>query len=696
MYVSTNWLKAILNLTHVNLITIKDRLTSSGFEVEETKILKILNQNDIILDLKTITNRPDILSIIGLTNEIRSLIYINFKKVNLKKANFNFFKKCNQNQIKFSNNFSSTICFISSSIENIKVEKIQPWIKKRLISSNILPENNLNDIAKYCLLEWGQPIFLYDLDKIKKLTNSQNPKIEIRFAKIGEIFVDSNSLYYKLTEQTLLILANNIPISIAGSVVSKDCNIDCFTKSIMIELSIFDPKVFRNSERSVGVRTIMSVFYERGISPFLVKPSYNRFLNLLFLFNINFSFTNNNNLVYFKELFYTKKLIPLSFKNIESLLGNSSIKKEENISKRKVFECLNKMRFDFVLIEDYCKVRIPLTRYSDIEEEIDLIEEISRFVGFDNFKSILMKVKQIGKLSKYENLKRKFRQSFLNLGFIEVFNYSLITQENLNNPIIINPLIVEYSSLRTNLISQLIKSLEKNITQGNKVLPIFEIGRVFKKYNSTFLESESICGVFGDTTYKIEWSEKNLILNWFQAKTILENILISLQINYILEKKTITSEFYNPKNCLAIMQNNEEIGIFGSINPKFSSSKGLSHNCFLFEIELTKILTKRNAVLYKTYSVYPPLTVDLSLMVPKQISFTQINLIIKNLATNLIDQIEVFDLYEKGHVNKDCYSLGIKIVFKSKAKTLLKTDIDLILLKIQNELKQNLNIEVRI
>ena len=83
-------------------------------------------------------------------------------------------------------------------------------------------------------------------------------------------------------------------------------------------------------------------------------------------------------------------------------------------------------------------------------------------------------------------------------------------------------------------------------------------------------------------------------------------------------------------------------------------------------------------------------------MVPKQISFTQINLIIKNLATNLIDQIEVFDLYEKGHFNKDCYSLGIKIVFKSKAKTLLKTDIDLILLKIQNELKQNLNIKVRI
>lgn len=695
MYVSTNWLKAILNLTHVNLITIKDRLTSSGFEVEETKILKILNQNDIILDLKTITNRPDILSIIGLTNEIRSLIYINFKKVNLKKANFNFFKNCNQNKIKLPNNFASTICFISSTIENIKIEKIQPWIKKRLISSNIIPENNLNDLAKYCLLEWGQPIFLYDLDKIKKLTNSQNPKIEIRFAKIGETFIDSNFLYYKLTEQTLLITANNIPIAIAGSLVSKDCNIDCFTKSIMIELSIFDPKVFRNSERSVGVRTIMSVFYERGISPFLVKPSYNRFLNLLFLFNINFSFTNNNNFIYFKELFYTKKLIPLSFKNIESILGNS-YSNEENLSKIKVFECLNKMRFDFVLIEDYCKVIIPLTRYSDIEEEIDLIEEISRFVGFDNFKSILLKVKQLGKFSKYENLKRKFRQSFLNLGFTEVFNYSLITQENLNNPVIINPLIVEYSSLRTNLISQLIKSLEKNITQGNKVLPIFEIGRVFKKYNAKFLETESICGIFGDTTYKIEWSEKNLMLNWFQAKTILENLLISLQINYSLEKKTIVSEFYNPKNCLAIIQNNEEIGIFGSINPKFSSIKGLSNNCFMFEIELTKILKNHDAFLYKGYSVYPSLTVDLSLMVPKQISFTQINLIIKNIATNLIDQIEVFDLYEKGNFNKDCYSLGIKIVFKSKDKTLLKTDIDLILLKIQNELKQNLNIEVRI
>lgn len=695
MYVSTNWLKAILNLTHVNLITIKERLTSSGFEVEETKILKILNQPDIILDLKTITNRPDILSIIGLTNEISSLIYINFKKVNLKKANFNFFK-ININKIQSANNFSSTIYFISSNIENIQIEKIQPWIKKRLISSNIIPENNLNDLSKYCLLEWGQPIFLYDLDKIKKLTKSENPKIKVRFAKIGETFIDSNSINYKLTEQTLLVVANNIPISVAGSLISKDCNIDCFTKSIMIELSSFDPKVFRNSERSVGIRTIMSVFYERGISPFLLKPSYNRFLNLVLLFNTDFSFKNTNNFIYIKELFYKKKIIPLSFKNIEYILGNF-YSKEQKLLKTKVFECLNQMRFDFVLKESYCNVIIPLTRYSDIEEEIDLIEEISRFIGFDNFKSMLLKVKQVGKLSKYENLKRKFRHSFLNLGFTEVFNYSLISQENLNNPIIINPLIFEYSCLRTNLISQLIKSLEKNIAQGNKVLPIFEIGRVFKiQSNYKFLETELLCGIFVGTNYKILWSEKDLILNWFQMKTSLENLLINLQINYIFEKKNIISEFYNPKNCLSIIQNNQEIGIFGSINPKFSSIKGLTSNCFLFEIELTKILHKNKTLLYKNYSVYPSLIVDLSLIVPKQITFSQINLIIQNAETSLIDKIEVFDLYEKGNFNNNCYSLGIKIAFKSKYKTLLKTDIDLILLKIQNELKQNLNIDVRI
>lgn len=696
MYVSTNWLKAILNLTHVNLMTIKDRLTSSGFEVEETKILKILNQRDIILDLKTITNRPDILSIIGLTNEISSLIYVNFKKINLKKTNFNFFKNFNQNKIKSANNFSSTICFISSNIENIEVEKIQPWIKKRLISSNIILENNLNDLSKYCLLEWGQPIFLYDLDKIKKLTKSEKPKIEVRFAKIGETFIDSNSINYELTEQTLLVIANNIPIAIAGSLISKDCKIDSFTKSIMIELSIFDPKIFRNSERSIGIRTIMSVFYERGINTFLIKPSYNRFLNLLLLLNTNFTFKNTNNFIYFKELFYKKKIIPLSFKNIEYILG-SFYNKEQNFVKTNVLECLNQMRFDFVLKEDYCKVIIPLTRYSDIEEEIDLIEEICRFIGFDNFKSRLLKVRRIGKLSKYENLKRKFRHSFLNLGFTEVFNYSLISKENLNNPIIINPLIFEYSSLRTNFISQLLKSLEKNIAQGNKVLPIFEIGRIFKKQsNSEFLETELLCGIFVDTTYKISWSEKDLGLNWFQIKTSLENLLINLQINYAFEKKNIISEFYNPKNCLAIIQDNQEIGLFGSINPKFSSIKGLTSNYFLFEIELTKILKKNKLLLYKSYSIYPSLTIDLSLIVPKQITFSQINLIIKNAERNLIDKIEVFDLYEKGNFNQNCYSLGIKIVFKSKYKTLLKTDIDLILVKIQNELKQNLNIDVRI
>lgn len=702
MYISTNWLKILLNLKKIKLNYLKERLTLSGFEVEETKVLKILKKHDVILNVGNITNRPDILSMAGLAEEIKNLFSIEFKQSTIKKKSlkfFNIFSK-EKEKINVKTNFFSTIAFISSTIENIEIKKIQPWIQKRLLSNNIIPSNNLNDLAQYCLLEWGQPIYIYDLEKLRKLTKTENPEIYVRFAKANEIFIDNNFKKYLLNEKTLLVVANNIPISIAGSIISKDCFVDNNTKNILIELSIFDAKVFRKSERSIGIRTEASIFYEKGVNKFLIKDSYNRFLNLINLFNnndldlkIKFCFS------YSKQLNLLTSTINLSFESIKKILGNNN-STTNKIDDIKILNYLKRLNFKFSYEKNIYSIYIPLTRIVDIEEEIDIIEEICRFYGFNKFESILPSSKKLGKVSRYETMKRKFREFFINVGFTEIYNYSLIS-ENLDIPILLNPLAKDYSSLRDNLFLQLFKILEKNITQGNKSFPIFEISRIFNKnYSSnSFLEDELICAIFGGSNYRISWSNEEIELNWFQAKYFLEMIFKNLQLNINFSKKLLPTQFYHSKNCLSILLENQEIGTFGKINPKLCFTKSFLKNCFLIEIEFTKLFKIKNnnkKLYYIGYSSYPSLSADLSLLIPINITFDEIIRIIKKYAKDLIQTIELFDVYEKFEVNYAFYSLGLKIIFKSNQKTLLKTEIDEILVEIENKLKENLNITIRI
>jgi len=701
MHVSTFWLKSILSFaTNLKLKEIKNRLTICGFEFEETKIINFLNKNDIILTLKTTSNRPDVLSFIGLIEELNILLKSKKKKTKVKLATYNFFKNHSE-KIKIEHStklFPSTVSFILTRVNNINLKEIQPWIRERLLSYSIQPENNLNDIKQYLILEWGQPIFFYDFDKIKYLTKNKNPKISIRFAYKNEVFIDSNFKKYFLKKETLVVTADNIPISIAGSTISNNCCIDKTTKNIFVEASIYEPKDFRRSERSIGVRTTASLLFERGINKFLIKSAYNRLFKILNSLNNNYFWNIDYCLIFFEKIPSLSKSIDLSFKNIEKILFIDSYK-ITNESKNKISKYLKEMRFNFIKIRDnFLQVDIPFTRNLDIEEEIDLIEEISRLIGFNSFLPILIRTKKLGKISTFETFKRKLRSALINLGFLELFNFSLTSENNQKSILLVNALITEYSFLRINLINQLINCLEKNIKEGNSIFPIFEFGRSFHKINNEITkEEEFVSGIFCSSDYKQFWSEKNLQLNWFQVKSFLEIIFIKLNLTYSFSKTINVPEYYNHQNTLSIIINDKQVGIFGKINPKIAYKKSIPINCFLFEIELTKLYKNKpkNNILFKQYSVFPNLIIDLSLLIPKSVTFDKIRNLILNYGGNLLKKVELFDFYENIKSTNVFYSLGIRLTFRSLDKTLLKNEIDYILVKMENELQTQLNIRIR-
>ena len=701
MYISINCLKAILEFDKINLIYFKEKLTLTGFEIEEIQKSKFLQKNDTILNLVATTNRPDILNIAGFINEIVGLLNINLRKRSLKLPSFDFFKQKNNQIINLTtkNNFFSTIAYIATKIENINYQKTQPWIQRRLLASNIIPKNNLMDLSYYVMLEWGQPIFIYDFDKIKKLTKNENPKITIKFSEPGEIFVDSDSKIHLLTNETLVVVADNFTIGIAGSLISQHVGIDENTKNFYVEAGIFDSNIFRKSQRSIGIRTESSILYERGVNKFLIKPAYNRFLNLLFLFNNNNTLPIINfSIKYFEEVFRQTKIINLSLKNVNQLLGILHFEKSISL-KNNVFDFLNRSNFKVFEKEKNYNVLIPFNRFFDISEEIDLIEEIARFIGFNNFYSILPKSYKLGKIKKYEIIKRNLRESFLRLGFLELFNYSITQTDDFSCLKLLNPLSIEFSSLRTSLIPQLLQSLKTNLRQGNEIMPIFEIGHIFKSQEKSYVfENESLSGIFGGSNYKISFFEKNFTFNWFQAKGFLESILINLNVEYVFLKSNVEKKFYHPKNSFSIFSNNQEIGFFGKIHPKIADIYDLPKLCFLFEFDLTKIVKikmLKKAIFYKPYSLYPTLNIDLSLLIPKSVKFNILSSLIKDCGKDLLGKIEILDFYEKFDFLNDQYSLTIKLYFHSFTKTLLKNEIESIVIEIEKQLDEKLNIKIR-
>jgi len=704
MFLSINWLKNTLNIGKIDLKSLNEKLTLSGFEIENINIKNILGRKDKTLDLTTTANRPDVLSVLGICFEIKSLLGIEWK-INQDFAKDNFYinsLKLNQSK---AEDFPYIDKYLIGVITNVKLKSSPYWMQRRLLGCGIQPKNNLYDIPHYTMLEWGQPFQIYDFDKIKKITNNINPEITIRPAKNQEIFVVEKSIMYTLSETNFLVTADGIPISILGLITREDVHVDNRTKNILLESLIFNTRIFRQSTKKIRIRTYASVFYEKGINFLFFETAYSRIIDLFSVITSTSSFVESK--IYFYKTLQKSKSIFLNYQKINQVLGTSHTfdnLNKTNITKFDVHSYLHQLGFKYYesfYRNNVVQIFVPQNRYIDIDEEIDIIEEIGRFHGFNNFVSQIPKMLRVGKLSKIETLKKKLRQCFLNSGFSEIFLYSFSEFDQNNSPKVINPLTLDYKNLKTTLIPGLIDILLLNLNQGNTVIQAFEINRIFKKTKKKekkILEEEYLAGLFGADFYRLGWETNFSHTNWFEAKGFLEKTFSAMNFYFSFHKNSTPSSLFHPGRTCEIFLKKESIGQFGQIHPKLANEKGISLRVFLFELNLTKLLKiSRNKLIYKykSYSVYPFLNIDVSLLVPKSVSFKEIKTVVLNNKNKFFLSIRIFDIYKGFDNSEKFYSLGITLSFKDYNKTLKKSDIKSNIKNITSQLENKLNIKIK-
>ena len=664
MIFSYNWLKEYIKLPKPEKLA--ELLTMHAFEVEEIKKAG----KDYVLDIDVLPNRgSDCFSHIGIARECAAFTNSRLQIPKFKLKEDKNLKTRNSVAVEVKNK-NDCSRYTARVIANVKVGPSPKWIQERLKVCGLRPINNIVDATNYVMLETGQPLHAFDLDKIS------NKKIIVRRAKNGEKIITLDNKRYNLDKDILVIADVKNPLAVAGIKGGKKAEIDKKTKTIVLESANFDSRIVRKSSKKLGLKTDASWRFEHGIDPSLTETGINRAAEII------------QNIAKGKITsglvdFYPKKVLPkkikLDYRYLTKLLGLK-------IERKDVKQILKRLGFKIIKEEHpILIVEIPTFRL-DISLPEDLIEEIGRIYGFQRIPAAFPIVSLIPPKRNFEIFWEDITKNILKeSGFTEVYNYSFIGEkeaEVFKSAVEVeNPMSVEQKYLRPSLIPNLLKNVIDNFRYFNEI-KIFELGKIFPKER---LEKRMLAGLItGDAFY--------------QAKGVVDSLLKKLGISNIWydEYKPTPEQskifIWQKERCAEIKVDGQEIGFLGEISPGiFKKTKVV-----IFDIDfekLIKLCSEEHE--YQPISQYPAAIRDLAVLVPLDVKVVDVLNKINVAGGALVRDVDLFDIYEGEGIVQGKKNLAFHIIYQAEDRTLKSKEIDKIHQKIIKILEENPEWEVR-
>ncbi|MBD2138441.1 phenylalanine--tRNA ligase subunit beta [Anabaena sp. FACHB-1237] len=659
----------------------------------------LLGLEDVILDVTATANRADALSMVGIAREVAALTGA---KLSLPENNH---IQVSQNSKKLGLQIQENkACpaYIGTVIEQVKIAPSPEWLQQCLLAAGVRPINNVVDITNYVLLERGQPLHAFDLQKLQTVGGNENVTVGVRFANNGETLETLDGQNRNLSTQNLLITANNIPVALAGVMGGKSTEVDSNTTNLVLEAALFDSVAIRRSGRAVGLRSEASGRYERGVNHAELEIACNRALSLITEL-ANGVIVQQEITDYRPNIANLSNTINLRLKRVNEILGPVDLGEETGeLTVKDVEEILTALGCELTRNqEDSWMVKVPPYRYRDLEREIDLIEEIARLYGYDNFCDTLPEKSEAGYLPFEQEIIRKLRSYLRAEGLTELMQYSLVKPGENNQVVLSNPLFTEYSALRTDLISGLITAFKYNLEQGNGSLNGFEIGRIFWREEDGLQEAEALAGIIGGDITSGKWSRggKDKPITWFEAKGILENVFQQLKVTVEFQPENRDFRLH-PGRTASLWVGGNRLGTFGQIHPQLQREKDLPDPVYLFQLDLDVLLNVLDnddllTPKFNSYSTYPASDRDLAFFAPVKVTVSEIEKVINKAGKGLLDQVELFDEYCGENVPAGQRSLAFRLVYRSSDRTLTDAEVQPVHDKVRSSLVEKFGVTLR-
>ena len=556
--------------------------------------------------------------------------------------------------------------FLGKVINSVTIKPSPKWMRELLMAAGMKSINNVVDISNIVMLETGQPLHFYDIDAIPAQEITVKDQQHFDYTALdGET--------YHILEDDIVITTEGKPIGIAGIMGGDDSKIEATTKGIIIEAAIFNHVAIRNTSRRLNLGTDASVRYQKGIEPMATYKAMDRAVQLLV------EYADANGLEETKQYgsnSYTPVEFDVNLERINILLGTD------------------------------IHVKIPSYRM-DLAIEADIAEEIIRILGYDRLPSTMPKMPStVGALNRRQQLRRKYRSMLSDLGYNEAVTYSLVSQKEIEDAVMPQKDIVELAApmsedhkyVRDSILPSLLECVAYNQARSIKDIALFEISNVYGKGHV----EERLAVAASGALQENRWQNYRVEVDFYTMKGLVEALLDSIGYHgsrVVCKENHTDTKHFHPYRSAEVYLGRELLGLIGQIHPKMAQDYDIAETVAL-EINLEVLLrNKPQKVKFSEVSKYPSISRDLAFVVKDEVKVGDIITSIKKNGKlhkeNIIQNVEVFDVYTGEHVEKGSKSIALRIVFQSAERTLKDADINEIHNKILETLEKDLHAQLR-
>ena len=642
--------------------------------------IKALGLDDVIFEYEITSNRVDCYSVLGIAREAAATFGKKFvppvvKETGNEEKAEDYIKVIVEDQ-----NLCSRYC--ARVVKNIKIGPSPKWMQRCLAANGIRPINNLVDITNYVMEEYGQPMHAYDLDKIS------GQQIVVRRAAENEKFVTLDGQERTMDENVLMICDGEKAVGIAGIMGGENSMITDDVHTVLFEAACFDGPNIRLSSKRIGLRTDASGKFEKGLDPNNAQAAIDRACQLM-------EELGAGEVVGGMVDVYSKKKepvrVPFEPEKINDLLGTE-------ISREQMLAYLEKVELHYD--ETTNEIVAPTFRH-DIFRTADIAEEVARFYGYDNIPTTLPKGEATtGKLPFKLRIEEVARDVAEYCGFSQGYCYSFespkvfdklqIPQgDMLRNAISIsNPLGEDFSIMRTISLNGMLTSLATNYNRRNKNVRLYELGNVYlpKSLPLTELPEERMMftlGMYGDGDF-------------FDMKGVIEEFFDQVGMHKKVDYDPKAGKpFLHPGRQALISYEGDLVGYLGEVHPVVADTYGIGTRAYVAVIDILHVVNHATFDRkYEGIAKFPAVNRDISMVVPKDIMVGQIEHMIAQRGGKILENYELFDIYEGSQIQEGYKSVAYSITFRSKEKTLEEAEVSSAMKKILNGL-ESLGIQLR-
>ncbi|WP_375773561.1 phenylalanine--tRNA ligase subunit beta [Archangium gephyra] len=653
-----------------------------------TPIAQALGMDDVVLEVNVTPNRPDALSHLGVAREVAVATGGALRPPQPKLAESGA-PASEKAKVRIEDPVRCPR-YAARVIENVKIGPSPQWLQDRLKACGVRPISNVVDVTNFVLLEYGQPLHAFDLEKVA------GQEIIVRTAKPGEKMTTLDGKERALSPEDLLICDRDRAQALAGVMGGQDSEVSAGTTRVLLESAFFQPSSIRRSSKRHGLHTEASHRFERGVDLDATIPAVDRAAALIA--ELAGGTVAPGRIDVYPQP-QPPRRVTLRYGRVEKVLGVSIPEAEC----RRILGTLG-----FKQVEEgsgQTTFEVPRARV-DVEREEDLMEELARVYGYDNIPAKLPRgLAELGPEPAHSEAERRTRQALSGVGLSEVVNYSFVAPRSLevlggkDKPVaLLNPLSVEQSVMRTSLLPGLLENLSRSVRHQVESVALYETGRAYfqdpeggQGQRPAAREVNRLGGLVWGLRGGRTWTQKDARADFYDAKGALEAVLHALHVDGV---RFVPAEApaYHPRACARVeLADGTVLGLVGELHPRVTKALDLPRDVFAFEVDTAPLYAAARLVPeYQGLPRFPAVLRDLAVVVPLALQNDEVRRVILEVGGPLVEDALIFDVYTGKQIAEGHKNLAYAIRYRSPERTLTDADVTAAHQRIISEVNQRL------